>query len=201
MVVLLQMILYCIFLAIYVNKLHDIIYVVKNYAREGMGKKDTTAYVFITITIWGGIKMAKLQRAFLSLLGIVMVCLLTLDGLGRYILGKSISWAEELTRIMFVWGCFVSITVAFIKRAHIGFDVLAKKNDLTKKVSAVINGICLALVGIVVMYYGWMFTMKVGKFPLPATGVPISILYIAGVIAGVAWIVIGLYQSFNAIRS
>ncbi len=145
--------------------------------------------------------MAKFKRIFLSLLGIVMVCLLTLDGLGRYMLGKSITWAEELTRIMFVWGCFISITDAFIKKAHIGFDTLAKKNNLTQKVSDIINGICLALVGITVAYYGWVFTMNVGKFPLPATGFKIYVLYIAGVIAGAVWTGIGLYQSFKAIRS
>lgn len=145
--------------------------------------------------------MIKFNRIFLGILGTTMVFLLTLDGFGRYFLGKSITWAEEVTRIMFVWGCFISITDAFIKKAHIGFDALANRNFVTKKISGILNGLCLAVVGYVVMYYGWKFTMQVGKFPMPGTGFPIFVLYIAGVIAGTAWVGIGLYQSFRALIS
>ncbi len=142
--------------------------------------------------------MSKITRIILSIMGVIMVCLLTLDGFGRYLLGKSIVWAEEVTRILFVWGCFISITEAFIKKAHIGFDALANKNFVTKKVSGILNGICLAVVGAVVMYFGWSFSKQVGKFPMPATGLPIYVLYIAGVAAGTIWIGIGLYQSYKA---
>lgn len=143
--------------------------------------------------------MSKVVRFFLSVMGITMVCLLTMDGFGRYLFGESIVWAQEITRIMFVWGCFISITEAFIKKAHIGFDALSNKNPITKKVSGFINGLCLTIVGIIVMYYGWSFSMQVGKFPMPATGFPILVLYIAGVAAGTVWIGIGLYQSYKAI--
>lgn len=146
-------------------------------------------------------KLNKLQRGFITIIGISMVVLLTLDGLGRYALGKSISWAEEATRIMFVWGCFLYITLAFISKSHIGFDSLAKLNNFTKRISSIINGICLSAVGAVVMYYGIGFVKQVGKFPLPASNIPIIILYIPGVIAGTAWIIIGLYQVLVTIKS
>jgi TRAP-type C4-dicarboxylate transport system permease small subunit len=142
----------------------------------------------------------KIQRAFLCVIGIVMVLLLSADGLGRYILGKSITWAEELTRVFFVWGCFISITIAFIKKSHIGFDSVAKINSITKKVSDIVNGLCLAIIGATVMYFGILFINQVGRFPLPATGFPIVVLYIAGVFAGISWICIGLYQLIASLK-
>lgn len=145
-------------------------------------------------------KLLKVQRAIFTVMGIIMVLLLTFDGLGRYALGKSIVWAGEVTRILFVWGCFWAATLAFISKSHIGFDSLANKNRVTKVASSVINGLCLSIIGAIVMVYGMKFVNQVGKFPLPASNLPISILYMAGVVAGAAWVVIGLYQAFKTIK-
>jgi TRAP-type transport system small permease protein len=145
-------------------------------------------------------KLEKIQRAIFAVMGIIMVILLTADGLGRYVLGKSIVWAGEATRILFVWGCFWAATLAFISKSHIGFDSIANKNRITKAVSGVINGVCLSVIGAVVMLYGMKFVNQVGKYPLPASNLPISVLYSAGIVAGAAWIVIGLYQAFRTIK-
>lgn len=136
----------------------------------------------------------KLRRISLFVCGGVMVVLLSVNGLGRYILGRSFIWADEITRIMFVWGCFIGMTSAFVTNGHIGFDLFANKNKTTKKISDLITGIVLAIVGAAVMVYGTKFTATVGIFPLPATGLPVKSLYNAGVFAGVAWILIGLWK-------
>ena len=142
----------------------------------------------------------KAQTIAFTICGGTMVILLTLNGLGRYLLGMGLSWADEVTRVMFVWGCFIGMTSAFISDAHIGFDSFAKMNRTTSFISQVVNGICLVLLGLMIMIYGAQFTMKMGKFPLPASRWPIGILYSAGVAAGIAWIVIGAVKLVTLIR-
>ena len=107
----------------------------------------------------------KAQTIAFTICGGTMVILLTLNGLGRYLLGMGLSWADEVTRVMFVWGCFIGMTSAFISDAHIGFDSFAKMNRTTSFISQVVNGICLVLLGLMIMIYGAQFTMKMGKFP------------------------------------
>lgn len=142
----------------------------------------------------------KLQRIVLAFCGIGMVVLLTANGLGRYILKTSIVWGDEVTRILFVWGCFIGITNAFINDAHIGFDSLAKLKPWTLKLSKLANGLCLVVVGYIVLYYGYKFTHQVGRFPLPAAGLPIAVLYIAGVVAGAIWLLIGIVKILSVFQ-
>jgi len=134
----------------------------------------------------------KFQTASLTICGTILVTLLTANGLGRYILHRGLSWSDEVVRIMFVWGCFIGMTSAFITDGHIGFDTFAKLNTTTLKISRFINGSCLVAIGVAVAVYGTQFTNRMGKFPLPASHIPIGYLYSAGVVAGVIWIIIGI---------
>ncbi len=145
--------------------------------------------------------MAKLQQTVLTVLGIGMVCLITVNSLGRYLISSSIVWAEEFTRIMFVWGCFIAITIGFATHSHIGFDMLSQKSKLGAKISRFITAICLTIVGVVVTWYGIEFIQKVGKFPLPATDLPVWVLYGAGIVAGVIWIGLGIRHIIQLIRT
>lgn len=149
----------------------------------------------------------KIQNAFMkfqivafTICGSVIVILQSANGIGRYFLKMGITWGDEIVRIMFVWGCFIGITSAFITDGHIGFDSLAKMNSKTRLVSKVVNGICLILIGIVIIIYGTQFVKQMGRFPLPASHVPIGVLYSAGVVAGVCWLLIGVVKIYFALK-
>ena len=142
-----------------------------------------------------------IQRWVLFVLGISMVVLITVNSLGRYLLNEGVVWAEELTRLLFVWGCFIAITIGFYRRAHIGFDLLAQKSAWGAKVARIATSLSLLLVGSVVVWYGIEFVNKVGRFPLPATDLPVWMLYVAGVFAGAAWILIALWQLLQEARN
>ena len=130
-----------------------------------------------------------------------MVGLITVNSLGRYLFNESVVWAEELTRLMFVWGCFIAITIGFYRRAHIGFDMLAQKSAWGAKLARMATSVSLLVIGSVVVWYGIEFVMKIGRFPLPATDLPVWTLYVAGVFAGVAWIIIALWQLLQEARN
>ncbi len=143
----------------------------------------------------------KLQCIILAVCGIGMVTLLTVNGLSRYLLHMGIIWGDEITRVLFVWGCFIGITNAFIHDNHIGFDSFARWKPWTLRLSRIVNGGCLIVVGYVVVYYGFKFIRQVGRFPLPAAGLPIGVMYAAGVLAGGIWLLIGIAKIIVAFKT
>ena len=52
----------------------------------------------------------NLEEALLIALLVTMTLLMGLQVFSRYILNASLSWSEELTRYLFIWSGFLSIS-------------------------------------------------------------------------------------------
>lgn len=129
-----------------------------------------------------------------------MTMIMFVNALGRYILGDTFLWAEEVIRLLFAWAMFIGITDLFITGGHIGFDVISNRNRTTKKVCSAIAYTVLVIIGWNLMVYGAGIISVIGKIPLPATKLPGAMFYIPGVIAGAVWILIGLYGIVKMFR-
>lgn len=136
--------------------------------------------------------MRKIESAILMVLGVGMTAIMFVNACGRYTLGSTLLWAEEMVRICFVWAMFIAITDLFDVSGHIGFDVVANKNKITKAVSEIVTNLVLIFLGANLIYFGIKIIYMTGSVPLPATKFPGTVFYIPGVLSGVAWIVIGI---------
>ena len=63
----------------------------------------------------------------LVVLGVSATVIMFANAVGRYVFNTSFVWAEELIRILFVWGMFIAITDSFINNEHIGFRNFAEQ--------------------------------------------------------------------------
>ena len=57
----------------------------------------------------------NLEEALLIALLVMMTLLMGLQVFSRYILNASLSWSEELTRYLFIWSGFLSISYCIKK--------------------------------------------------------------------------------------
>ena len=57
----------------------------------------------------------------------VMVAVVSLQVLLRYALNSSIGWADEVSRLMFVWSIFLAIPLGIKLGAHIGIEMLTAR--------------------------------------------------------------------------
>lgn len=64
------------------------------------------------------------------------VCVVTIGGMvaivaaqvfARYVLNNSIGWADEISRLLFVWSIFLAIPVAIRTGNHIGIELLTDR--------------------------------------------------------------------------
>lgn len=137
--------------------------------------------------------MLKVEQICLMLLGLVMSLVMFVNACSRYFFSNTFLWAEETVRICFVWAMFIAISELFIYGGHIGFDVFSEKNQWTKKISKAVTNLVLIVLGFNFVFYGRLIIMQVGSVPLASTKLPSMVFYIPGILAGVVWMIIGVW--------
>lgn len=129
--------------------------------------------------------LAIFHAAYRILLGyseyvlLVIVGVVTCDVIGRNLLGGSVMWAQEISLLLIVWMCFVSMAVGVERHTHISIEVFymmfPKK---MQKFLDILNQIIFFFVGIFFTYYGSLLVMNTWTSTLPASKLPAGVLYL-----------------------
>jgi TRAP-type C4-dicarboxylate transport system permease small subunit len=90
----------------------------------------------------------------------VMVVVVAAQVLLRYALNSSIGWADEVSRLMFVWSMFLAIPLGIKLGAHIGIEVLtarlpAAAQGLLARAVALLGAALMGLVGYEAVVITW----------------------------------------------
>ena len=59
------------------------------------------------------------EQAILTMLLSLIVLIMLLQVIMRYVFNNSLSWPEELSRILFVWFTFIGLSYATAKQSHV----------------------------------------------------------------------------------
>ncbi|MCX7788008.1 MAG: TRAP transporter small permease subunit [Spirochaetes bacterium] len=141
----------------------------------------------------------NVELAVLSVLGLGATTIMVVNATGRYILGSSIAWAEEVVRILYVWAVFIAISHGFIEHQHIGFKNISSSTRTTRYLSDVLYAASLSFVGSALSYYGWMYNSMTGAVPLPGTNLPTAILMLPGILSGILWTILGIIRLYQLV--
>lgn len=98
--------------------------------------------VFKKIVEWS----VKLACLVVCICGFTLCIFQMAEVFCRYVLGSSIIFVEELSRVLLIWLGFVGASVAMYDKAHVGIDLVI--NKLGSKSRYVVDTIVLVLIGI-----------------------------------------------------
>ena len=122
----------------------------------------------------------KIMKVLLILVLVSMVVILMAHIIFRYVLNNSLTWSEELLKIMLVWFGMMSVAVLAARREHVAIVVFKEhmpkkvQNFLSKLTQLIIVGICVLMVII-----GIQYCMKAGFRLTPALRIPYVWAYAA----------------------
>lgn len=117
---------------------------------------------------------------------LTMVVIIIVQVFSRQVFSYTPSWSEEVSKVLFVWVSFLGIAYGFKARLHIALGLVV--NKMPEKVQHVIDYLAKALIvgfGLIMIYYGWQFTVLMGNSNMPGTGWPSSVLYAAIPVSGI----------------
>lgn len=114
-----------------------------------------------------------------------MIVIIIYQVFSRQILNSTPSWSEELSRVLFIWVGLLGIAYGFKEKLHIALGLVV--NMMPEKVQNIFDFLAKLIIiffGVIMIYFGWNFTILTSNNIMPGTGLPSSIQYLSLPIAG-----------------
>ncbi len=152
--------------------------------------------------------LSKPLETFLAVALGVMLVLVFANVVLRYFFHTGISISEEVSRFLFVWLTFIGALLALRDNDHLGVDMLTRHLPAGGKFICKLLAHCLMLVCCIAFMIGsWRQALINMSTEMPVTGMPLGLMYAAGVICGVSmggiliWRIIAMFRQGSQEKS
>lgn len=139
----------------------------------------------------------KVVLAAIVAIGLVMLVVAWAHVFCRYVLNDSLTWSEELLKILLVWFCLLSTTIIAVQREHVSIVVF--KEMMPKKVNhtlTFVSQVLMLVASVVVLVIGIDFVLVAGSRMTPALRLPYRYTFSA---IPVSFAILTLYELRNTI--
>ncbi len=144
--------------------------------------------------------LGMLETILGSLLMLLIFGLMLLQVAQRYLpIGPGV-WVGELARFGLVWLTFALAGYLVSKNEHVAIGVIDTwfKGDIVRRAIIVFVNIVIVVVGVFFALDAWSLVESAGMTKTPATGIPMSLIYIIPFIGLVLTAVHGLVRAASA---
>lgn len=131
----------------------------------------------------GGALNRLVQGVCVGLMG-GMVLIIWLGVASRYLFGWGLTWTEELSRYVMIWGALLAVSVGVFRREHIGFELLLMKlpRDLQKATRIGLDALAFGFFAFLAVYGASMTVEGANQYAtifgmtmlVPFASVPVS---------------------------
>ena len=126
------------------------------------------------------------EEFFVSVMLSFLIILLGVEVFSRFLLGKSFTWIEEMTRYLFVWSSYLGIAVAVKRKEQLRIltlmELLGKRYPGVVKVCYVIAELTFAVFCMLVFYFSLGMMKNMTQFPQVSASLEIDVIYAYAII-------------------
>lgn len=131
-------------------------------------------------------RASSLLRGLMVATMAIMSVLVFINVVLRYGFNSNIGTSEELSRLLFVWLTFLGAISAFAKNSHVRVDsFLNRMPSKLRHVISILSDLAMLFVCGMILVGCWRLSALNTNNFLPVSGVPVSVLYFAGVPASI----------------
>lgn len=140
----------------------------------------------------------KLINLILGVSLIAIVILVFCNVVLRYIFDSGLIWGPELSRYIFIWMTFVGAIAALKHNEHLAVNMVIKRlPERIKKIVIILGNLIMLGVLYIVITGSWKMTVINKASSSPATGLPLSVIYVSGIVLGVSMVIIILINTYK----
>lgn len=109
---------------------------------------------------------------------IAMTAIMFIGVIFRYVFNASLSWSEELSRYLFIWFVFISMSYAVREKAHIRVEALNRLIPKSiRKYTNILGRVGWLVFAAFVTYLGVTYAMTMTNSVSAAMRLPMSLVY------------------------
>lgn len=125
------------------------------------------------------LRVADVLEVVAGLLFIVILGLAIGQVVTRYLLNNPSSWTEVVARLLLVWATFIAVGAAAAKEQLLAVDVLLERlPPAAQRVTKAMINLLMAVVGVVLLVFGWKLYQFTGGDVSTSLGYPRSLFYL-----------------------
>jgi TRAP-type C4-dicarboxylate transport system permease small subunit len=103
--------------------------------------------------------------AVTAVLAGLLVTLVLANVAGRYLFGTGFTWAEELSRLLFVWTVFLGAYIALCRKGHMAIVMVVERfPDNARRVIAVLGWILVLIFVSIIAFSGFRLALATWGF-------------------------------------
>lgn len=142
----------------------------------------------------------RLLKLMIALCLALMVLMVLGNVVLRYVFNTGLTLSEELSRWLFVYLVFLGAIVALRERGHLGVDSLVSRLSPRGRRACLVASLLLMLWATALLLKGsWAQILINLETTAPASGLPVAIVYAAGLIYGVSAGLLLLWDLWRAL--
>lgn len=127
----------------------------------------------------------SVEVVMVTILG-VMVVLVFGNVVARYAFDAAITWAEEVSRFLFVWLTFVGASLGLRRGVHLSVDLVVAALSSRKRLALQILCHVISIVFFCVWAFGGLTLINANlDYMSPATGFSMGLVYVIGPLSAV----------------
>ena len=125
----------------------------------------------------------------------VMAILVFGNVLMRYFMNSSVTWAEEVSRFVFIWMIFLGAIIAFKDNEHLGVDTIVNRlSPRGKRRLFVVNSLMILATMALTLHGSVGLTILNTDQSSPAIGLPYAYIYSSGIVVSIGMGLIVIYR-------
>ena len=143
----------------------------------------------------------KVVGNLIKVIGIIMTITILVQIFSRAFMKAPFSWTEELSRISFMWFCFLGSGLAMKKKAHLGIDYFVNKfSEKFNNFNNITINILIGLFGFFMSFHGFKITSVMHKQVSSVMRIPMSFFYAVIPITGILFLILAIYNLVKHLR-
>lgn len=144
----------------------------------------------------------KIIGNLIKVIGIIMAVTILVQIFSRAFMKVPFSWTEELSRITFMWFCFLGSGIAMKKKAHLGIDYFINKfSTQYRYYNQIVINLLIGLFGFFMSYYGVNMAKIMHKQVSSVMRIPMSYFYAVIPITGFLFLILAIHYLIKDIKT
>ncbi|MCE8026535.1 MULTISPECIES: TRAP transporter small permease [Halomonadaceae] len=144
--------------------------------------------------------LTRLMEHLIATILVALIVSVSANVIGRSLLNRSLPWADELARMLFIWLIFIGAAAAFARYEHIAVDFLVRRLQPRAAYALYLLQHLIIATLMSIMVWGGYLVMSRSTGRTAILGVPWNLINVSLVLCSLFIVAVALWRAWQCLR-